>query len=298
MSREQRIISALAPLPQRLQKAVLSQEKETLLKVSEIRLRKGKGLVLTGRGEEYPVRLFGQSVTVSGEDIEEAFRNICECSAYSHEEEIKNGYVTFKGGHRAGLAGVAYSYQGEIQTVRDISSICIRIAGAENGAAEKIFNDVFLKTDGSILIAGPPASGKTTILRDIIRKTGSSVSVIDERNEIAALKSGESDIISANVDIFSGYPKPVGIEIATRCFSPRIIVCDEIAPKDTDALLNALFSGVRIIASVHAGSKEELFSRPFLKKIFRLNAFKTAVLLKGGKAVGEIEEIIDLRSGE
>ncbi|MBQ5320651.1 MAG: Flp pilus assembly complex ATPase component TadA [Oscillospiraceae bacterium] len=289
--RENNFISAISPLPENIRSQLKSQSPEIIKKASEIRLRAGRPILLTGGGKDFPLYSFGQAIIARKEDVLETFRNICEHSLYSHEEELKNGYITFKGGHRAGICGTAFSKEGKVAAVRDISSICIRIAGNEENAAGEIFDKVFYK-DGSIMIAGPPGSGKTTILRDFARKAGKSVAVVDERLELSGKTS--EDILLADADIFSGYPKPQGIEIATRCFAPKIIICDEISPNDTDALLNALFSGVRLITSVHAGNKKELFSRPFLNRIFASGAFKTVVLLKGSSTPGEVEEIIDL----
>ena len=53
---------------------------------------------------------------------------ISNYSVYAFEEEIKNGFITLKGGHRVGLGGkVLYGVNG-IETIKDISSLNIRIA--------------------------------------------------------------------------------------------------------------------------------------------------------------------------
>lgn len=290
--RENCFVSALSPLPERLKNLLGNLPSEIIKFASEIRLRINRPILITGGGRCYPLSVFGRTVEATKEEIEETFLNVCEHSVYSHEEELKNGYITIKGGHRVGISGTAYSENGKVVAIKNVSSLCIRIAGKEPLTNKDIIDTAF-SNGGSVMIAGAPGSGKTTILRDLAKYAGGAVSIIDERGELSG-KYREENILLADADIFSGYPKAKGIEIATRCFAPEFIICDEIAPDDTEALLNALFSGVKIITSVHAGCREELFSRPFLRRIFSSGAFKTAILLKGTKTPGEIEEIIDL----
>lgn len=290
--RENCFVSALSPLPERLKNLLGNLPSEIIKFASEIRLRINRPILITGGGRCYPLSVFGRTVEATKEEIEETFLNVCEHSVYSHEEELKNGYITIKGGHRVGVSGTAYSENGKVVAIKNVSSLCIRIAGKEPLTNKDIIDAAF-SNGGSVIIAGAPGSGKTTILRDLAKYAGGAVSIIDERGELSG-KYREENILLADADIFSGYPKAKGIEIATRCFAPEFIICDEIAPDDTEALLNALFSGVKIITSVHAGCREELFSRPFLRRIFSSGAFKTAILLKGAKTPGEIEEIIDL----
>lgn len=52
------------------------------------------------------------------------------------QEEIKKGYITVQGGHRVGISGTAVLQQGQIATVREISSLNIRVARQVYGAAK------------------------------------------------------------------------------------------------------------------------------------------------------------------
>ena len=71
-----------------------------------------------------------------------------------------------------------------------------------------------------------------------------------------------------------GYPKGVGIEIATRCFSPQLIVCDEIGSEsEAEAILSASNCGVPILASAHGDSVGALMRRAGLYALHRAQVF-------------------------
>ena len=67
--------------------------------LEEIRLRVNKPIILKFNQTE---KLFDYHVTT--EDILETLRIICENSIYSYQNQICNGYITIKGGHRVGIS--------------------------------------------------------------------------------------------------------------------------------------------------------------------------------------------------
>jgi stage III sporulation protein AA len=82
--------------------------------------------------------------------------------------------------------------------------------------------------------------------------------VIDTRSELF-LKSLSYDTLT---DYLFGYEKGEGIELAVRTLSPQVVFCDEIGlGADADAILAAENTGVPLIASAHAGSREELLTK-------------------------------------
>ncbi len=236
--------------------------------------------------------------TVTSKDIEYTFNAICDYSIHSYENEISQSFITVKGGHRVGLAGSAVIKDGKISTIKCISSINFRIASEVKGCADKIMSSIFDKGLASIIISGCPSSGKTTILRDLCRQLSRkyNVSVIDERGEIGAVFRGEIQNDLGNMcDIFDGYPKAYGIETALRVMSPDIIICDEIGGEDeVKHLLSCVNSGVKIIASAHSGSIEELKGRKNIKIL--LESFDYIVQLGGRNNFGGIEKIERLLS--
>ena len=86
----------------------------------------------------------------------------------------------------------------------------------------------------------------------------------------------QSENISS--DIFISYPKGLAIEIATKSMTPEIIICDEISSQsEANSVLMASNCGVKLIASTHANSFDELCEKEILKGLFSHNVFDLAL---------------------
>ncbi len=72
-------------------------------------------------------------ILVQSNHIYKTFQLISNYSIYAFQEEIRNGFITLKGGHRVGGVGgkVLYGNNG-IETIKNISSLNIRIAREKN----------------------------------------------------------------------------------------------------------------------------------------------------------------------
>ncbi|WP_417099790.1 stage III sporulation protein AA [Hominenteromicrobium sp.] len=213
------------------------------------------------------------NVTATREDVEEIFLRLCGYSVYSHMEEIRGGFVSADRALRVGIGGTAVIEKGGIKTVRDVTSLSVRIPREKRGCAEEVLR-CGVDLSRGLLLAGAPSSGKTTLLRDIARYIGTAghrVVVLDERFELSA----DGFDLGACTDILQGYPKQEGLSHAVRCLSPEYIVCDELGENDLSAIRSASFSGVALIASIHAGSVHELCCRPLCRGILSLGAFET-----------------------
>lgn len=294
----------------------LSADLETVLQrvpveaqrdVTEIRMRVHKPLILhTGRsmyfikedGNLVPIQATGM-VTVTPKQMEESFGRMCGYSVYSHQEEVAQGFLTVQGGHRAGVCGTAVLENGRVTHMKQISSINLRVAHQVQKASEPLLKALGSKP-ASLLIAGAPASGKTTILRDLCYKMcGGSLgryykaAVIDERHEIAAAAAGVPQYdLGVTCDVLDGFPKEQGILHAVRTLSPEFILCDELGgEKEVQAVQQAMYCGVSMIATVHCGSLHELSARPQLVSLLSQRAFEYVAFLKGRPALGEIASI-------
>lgn len=205
------------------------------------------------------------AVIAYAEEINQCFEAVCQYSVHSFKNEICEGFVVLKGGHRVGLCGTAVINNNAIENIKNISSLNYRISHQLKGCAEKLYAQIFQQGLQNILISGAPMSGKTTLLRDITRLLGDNykTAVIDERGEIAAAWKGiPQNDIGINTDVFDSYPKAEGISTAIRVMSPQVVICDEIGgEKDIIAIKEASYCGVYVVATIHAESVNDLIKR-------------------------------------
>ena len=73
------------------------------------------------------------NVTATREDVEEIFLRLCGYSVYSHMEEIRGGFVSADRALRVGIGGTAVIEKGGIKTVRDVTSLSVRIPREKRG---------------------------------------------------------------------------------------------------------------------------------------------------------------------
>lgn len=234
-------------------------------------------------------------IVITTAHMDTMFKNICEHSVHSYQQELRRGFITIAGGNRVGLCASAVIHTHEIETLRYISGINIRIASQIFGCGEELYHRTLAQSKHGLLICAPPGGGKTTILRDLCRILGESlrVSVIDERGEIAAMQHGISQFdLGQMTDVFDGYPKAIGIETAVRVMSPHYVICDEIGDlPETEAILRTIHTGVQLVATAHLGSLHELSQRPQLQRLIDAGAFRYAALLGTGTQCGQIVSV-------
>ncbi|MFP7493665.1 stage III sporulation protein AA [Terribacillus saccharophilus] len=239
------------------------------------------------------------------DDARFMLNQLSDFSLYALENELREGYITIAGGHRIGLSGKVNTESGSVKALKHISSFNIRIAKAVPGAAAKIMPSLY-KFDGSCrhtLVIGPPQSGKTTILRDIIRSLSSGwqqypalkTAVVDERSEIGGSISGiPQHDLGKRTDIMDACPKAEGLMMLIRSMSPDVIAADEIgSERDVQALLEALHAGVKIVCSVHGDSLDDIRLRPSLRPLFQHNVFERIIILKKGRSPGVVQALFD-----
>ena len=281
-----RIMNALELLSGEPLRALKGLSESELYGIDEIRLRTNRPVSISKQGRDI---LLDASATA--EDIEHTFKTAFSYSVHSYSKELASGYITTSGGNRVGICGTAVTSaeQGDVSTLKYISSVNIRISREITGCADGIFEKCFSEGLCGAIIIGPPSSGKTTVLRDLTRRLGNvwKISLIDELNEISAThKNAAQNDIGCLTDVFVGYPKHRGIETAVRVMSPRAVVVDEIgSEKDGEALDFSLHSGVRLITAAHAFDLEDAMKKPVIKKLMDHGAFDWAAELKPDRSV-------------
>lgn len=194
-------------------------------------------------------------------------------------QTMASGYLTAPGGHRIGLCGETVVNRGVMTGFREITSLCIRVARDFPGIGENAAG-----LSGSILLIGPPGSGKTTLLRDIVRTISQreTVAVVDEREELFPVEFRQS---AKRMDVLTGCTKAEGIEIALRCMGPSSLAVDEItAEADCDALLRAGWCGVRLLATAHAASLQDLYRRAVYRPLVKAQLFSHVLVLHRDKS--------------
>ncbi len=267
--------------------------------IQEIRIRNRLPLIIGTQRGSFAVLpdgrispAVGGAYIVENADIQRVFRAICENSVYAFSEDICQGFVTIRGGHRVGITGRASMCEGNIETFREISSLNIRIAREVVGAANDIIDKVLLPDRiKNTLIVAPPMGGKTTVLRDLTRQIsdkGVKCAIVDERGEIASIYRGvPQNNVGVQTDVIENVPKAQGTVMLLRTMSPQLIVTDEIATKeDCNALMQCFGTGVAVAASTHGSSAEEILAREVLKPLFGSIGFEQIIVLtKEGKGL-------------
>ena len=239
-------------------------------------------------------------IIVLKKHIDEMLERITKSSLYSVKDEIKNGYITIDGGHRVGITGTAVTEGGDIEFIKNISAMNIRLASEIIGASDSIIDEII--KDGiikNVLIISPPGCGKTTLLRDIARNIsnrGYCVGIADERCEIEAMHNGESGFnLGYRTAVLDNCLKSDAMEMLLRSMSPDVILTDELGTKeDAKAAFDVLNSGVSVIASAHGRDIKQIMNRTAVRDIMPL--FDIIIILSKRNGAGTIESVI--RNGE
>lgn len=307
---EVKIMEYTNPVPKEILECIsprirLSLEKLQNTEIFEIRLRKNSPVVtVTRQGSAFITRngrltqIFSeQCLTAAEYEITDTLNKCCGYSLHSYSKELINGFVTLSCGARVGVCGTAVYENGVLKSVKDISCLNIRIPRTVKGASEGLLKSAFADGLTNLMIIGPPASGKTTVIKDLAYQISDGrlgkyykVCVIDERFEISV----DLPSLGPNTDVIKGFPKATAISMAVRTMSPEVIICDEVSfDGETDEIIYGINCGVKFIITAHA-NEDDFLKRSDLINLCRKGNFAKIAFLAGASSPGKIKRIAGL----
>ena len=290
---------AAAVLPEPLRAGLRGLGADRLSALEEVRLRRGFPMTaLLSEGE-----VDTDTPPIGEEELRQVLENATQSSAHTALDRVRQGFVTLRGGHRVGLCGLVVRRDGGIVTLRELSSLSVRVARPVVGQAGVLLPQ--LKEGGtfvSTLILAPPGAGKTTLLRELVRGLsdgeGSAplrVGVADERGEIAALWRGEPQLyVGRHTDVLDGCSKAEGLSMLIRGMNPQAVAVDEITdPADVRAVTEAAGCGTALLATAHGGGLEDLRRRPVYRALLSAGVFRRLVVLerRDGRRTARVEAL-------
>lgn len=280
--------------------------------IEEIRIRVDRPVIL--KYPEGKEDILDHVVTQN--EILNILQSLCNNSIYSYQSQICDGYITLQGGHRVGITGNVAMKDGKITNVNYVSSLNFRIAREIIGASDEILKEVVTRKSNTssqnnyrnanidnndisnleinnTLIVSRPGCGKTTVLRDLVRNIsnmGFTVSLIDERGEIASMYKGiPQNDIGLRTDVMDNVTKSLGMKIAVRTMAPQVIVADEIGTEgDLEAINYGICSGVKGIFTAHGADISELRQNETLNKLYEEKLFKRIIFLENRGKMGKV----------
>ena len=211
---------------------------------------------------------------VSADDMRDTVARLCEGAVYAHRDTISAGYISMPSGVRVGIVGRARYENDRAVGISEVSSLVFRVPTQSSSLLPELYS-AWERTERGMLVYAKAGVGKTTALRslsaEIALREKVRIVVVDERCEFSREECEARGIV-----LMRGYRRAQGMEIALRTMSPDIIVVDEIgAHAESVGMVHSLNSGVKLIATAHANTRESLYKRMGLAPFFEAGAFDT-----------------------
>ena len=267
--------------------------------INEIRLRVDSPIVICCGGDKYFV---GNKLVCDRTTMDEFMYKLCDNSMYTVNDSIKEGYITIKNGIRVGVCGEVITENGSVRTIKNVQAVNIRIPHDIKNCSLEAYDYLVSDEVKNTLILSAPGVGKTTFLRDFVRQLGYrkpklNILVADERGEIASVIDGQAQIkLGEYVDVYSYCSKEFAFKYGIRSMSPDVFVFDELdIEKDMPAVSEATNSGVKVVATLHCSSINDLKQKDKFKPYLQHHIFDRYVLLTKETGLGSLSAILDAK---
>ena len=267
--------------------------------VNEVRLRLNTPILFNVKGENYFLTTSGLSLNSENaiytkqSMIDFVLQKASNNSLYTINDQLINGYVSY-GAVRIGVCGELVMVNGKIKTIKNINALNIRIPHFIKNCSLPIYKLLVTDQVKNTLIVSPPGAGKTTFIRDLAYQISNkektvNILIADERCEITGILDSE---ILTNVDVYKNCTKEYAFTCGIRSMKPNVIITDEIdINKDINIIEEAMCSGVKVIATIHANNLLDLKNKKAFNDILNKQLFERFVVLSAENGYGTIEGV-------
>ena len=266
--------------------SIFQKVSKYLDRACEIRIRRDKPIYLLLGSESIKIDFIAKD-----QDLENILSVATNRSVYAVSEKLTNGFLPYGKGVRIGLCGEWVCEKGKLISIKNYSSLNIRISKEIRGCSSALDEKRLL--NGNTLVISPPCGGKTTFLRDMIYRIslkGLNIAVIDERGELWS--NGAYDLGDCT-DVISGAGKSSAFFWAVRTLSPHFVAMDELlGQEDFDSVHRVVESGVNVVATIHGKNCQELKNNDKLRAL--MERFHNLVELSTLPKVGTVKRIFSV----
>ncbi len=269
--------------------------------ITEIRMRANENIIIVEKNKKFYLKNEnGDFVKANTLMLENFINKATDNSIYAYNNNIIDGYITLPKGIRVGICGTIVADNERIITVKDYQAVNIRIPHFIKNCSLQAYDSIVSDEVKNTLIISPPGSGKTTFIRDLVyqmyvHNIAKNILIADERNEICSVVNGEAYAnLGGFCDIYTNCSKKFAFKNGIRSMRPDVIVTDEIdLERDLEYIIEAINSGVNVIATIHAKDINQIKKKTNFDRILNEKYFNRFVVLSSDEGPGTLNNIYD-----